>query len=60
MNGESPDMYSIDSTLVPKAVSAHFRSKQILPFAFADWYSDQENPGSIRKNMMYRYDLEKS
>ena len=69
MNGESPDMSTIEPIL---AVSAHFTSKQILPFAFEKQdsavsapftskqklpfaiqeYSDPENPGLIRKNMM--------
>ena len=77
MNGESPDMSTLEPTLYliigllpckPKgsmckqillfafkeqhsAVSAHFTSKQKLPFAIQE-YSDPENPGLIRKNTM--------
>ena len=43
MNGESLDMSTIKPTLDPiigqKAVSAHFTSKQILPFAFEEQHS---------------------
>ena len=48
MNGESPDMYTIEPTLNPiigycranqKAVSAQVTSKQILPFAFEGQHS---------------------
>ena len=47
MNGESPGMSTIETTLDPiigllscqKAVSAHFTSKQILPFAFEEQHS---------------------
>ena len=45
MNGESPDMHTIELILdpiigllpcKPKTVSAHFTSKQLLPFAFEE------------------------
>ena len=48
MNGESPDMYTIEPTLDTiigycranqKAVSAQFTSKRILPFAFEEQHS---------------------
>ena len=46
LNGESPDVYTIEPTLDPfefeeqhNAVSAHFTSKQKLPFAIQE-YSD--------------------
>ena len=35
-----------------RAVSAHFTSKQKLPFAIQE-YSDLENPGLIRKKTIH-------
>ena len=54
MNRESPNMYTIEPTLdpiigipmcKPKDSTGNFTSKQILPFAFEEQHSDQENPG---------------
>ena len=48
MNGESPDVNTIEPTLDPiigllqcnpKGISAHFTSKQILPFEFEEQHS---------------------
>ena len=67
MNEESPDMSAIEPTLdqleaycraSQKAVSAHFTSKQILPFAFEEQHSavsayftsKQKLPFAIQEN----------